>query len=181
MKRTLRNISLLILAVAAGWAASEIFSRAVWSRNVIGAILGRGKLVAVVRGQAIHEHDVSRGDAVAETMAMAAALRGTAGQTEAVAVEEVAREYELLRSQFGDDEHFAAALAASGITEEWLRTLLADHLTVRRALETSIAPQLARDGGRVPESLRGCARTFRLAAPIPRESHLCRGARWQPR
>ena len=112
MKRTARNILLLVFAAAAGWGASEVLYRATWSRDLIGTVLGRGKLLAVVRGKAIHERDLFRGDAIAETMVMANALRQSAGQTETIAAEEVAREFDLLRFQFGDDERFAAALAA---------------------------------------------------------------------
>lgn len=143
MNRAVRNILLLLLAAAAGWAASEVLSRTTWSRDAIGAVLGRGKFAAVVRGQAIHERDFSRGDAMAETMVMADTLRRSPGQETTIAAEEVAREFDLLRFQFGDDERFAAALAASGISEEWLRALLADHLAVRRALESRIMPKIA--------------------------------------
>ncbi len=142
MNRTARNMMLLLVAATAGWAGSEILYRSTWSRDVIGSVLGRGKFVAVVRGRAIHERDLSRGDATAETMMLADALRRSEGAGE-ISKEEVAREFDLLRWQFGDDERFAAALAASGTTEASLRTLLADYLVVRRNLETSIAPKLS--------------------------------------
>lgn len=142
MNRTLRHLILLLCAAAAGWGASEVLLRSAWSRDVIGLILGRGRFVTVVRGEAIHERDISReNDANAETMVVAAALRHSSGLGE-IESEDVARELDLLRSQFGDEARFTNALEASGMTEAWLRALLADHLEVRRYLETSIAPNL---------------------------------------
>ncbi|MEP6821169.1 MAG: peptidylprolyl isomerase [Chthoniobacterales bacterium] len=141
MNRAVRNILFLLVAAAVGWPASEVLYRATWSRDLIGSVLGRGKFVAVVRGRAIHERDFS-GDAAAETMVVADALRRSAGNGEVVG-EDVEREFNLLRWQFGDNEKFSAALAASGITEASLRAVLADYLAVRREVEIGITPKLS--------------------------------------
>ncbi len=143
MKGPARYLLWLLLAAAAGWAASELLARASWSRDVIGVILGRGKFVATVRGQAIHQRDFTgNGSAVADTLLMAETLRRTAGKVE-TSEAEVEQELDRLRWQFNDAEGFSAALAGSGVTEAWLRMFLADHLAVRRELEIRLAPQLS--------------------------------------
>ena len=55
----------------------------------------------------------------------------------------VEREIDLLRTQFGEEEAFAAELEAARLSEVALRAMVSDHLEVRHWIENQIAPELS--------------------------------------
>ncbi|MBA2742812.1 MAG: peptidylprolyl isomerase [Chthoniobacterales bacterium] len=139
MKRIVRIAFLIVCACAAGLLAAEVLYRTTWSRNAIGQLLGRGRLLAVVDGQAIYQNDLfTQPDGNAETMVMAEALRHGAAGRRATA-QDMDREIGLLQAQFGDEATFAAALESSELTDGSLNSLVADHIEVRRYLEGLVA------------------------------------------
>ncbi|MDQ6912024.1 MAG: peptidylprolyl isomerase [Verrucomicrobiota bacterium] len=66
-----------------------------------------------------------------------------AAREEIVSNEEIEREIDLLRDQFGDEKIFAQALKISGYTPESLRACVRDHLRAQRWIESQIASQPA--------------------------------------
>ncbi len=68
---------------------------------------------------------------------------GRAAREENVTNEEIEREIELLRNQFGDEKIFAQALKFSGFTPESLRAFVRNHLRARRWIEDQIVSELA--------------------------------------
>jgi hypothetical protein len=139
MKRIVRAAFLALCACVAGLLAAEALYRATWSRDAIGQLLGRGRLLAVVDGRAIYQNDLfTQPDGNAGTTVMAEALRHSAGGSRATA-KDLEREIGLLRAQFGDEETFAAALESSELTDHSLKSLVGDHLEVRRYLEELVA------------------------------------------
>lgn len=116
MKRTLVRLLLFLLAAVGGLLTAELLRHLPWSRELTARYLG-----AVSDGRV-------------ERNLRAASLR------EAVADAAIERELELLRHQFGDEERFAQALVASGITADELRAQIAEHLRALSWIEKEIAP-----------------------------------------
>ncbi len=142
MKRAVRNLFLLACACAAGWGASEWCYRTAWTRDAVGQLIGRGQLLALVRGVAIYEHDpFNRSNADAETLIVLENLRHAAG-AERVEDDEIERELNLLRHQFSDRTRFEAALGSSRTSESLLRLEIRQHLQARFWIEKQIAPKL---------------------------------------
>lgn len=142
MKRVGRNLLFLAGACAAGLAAAELCYRTAWTRDAIGQLLGRGELLALVRGFGIYEHDLlHETDASPESLILAENLRHVAS-TEPIANEAVERELDSLRHQFGDAARFAAALNSSRTSEPALRRDIMQHLQARQWIERQIAAEL---------------------------------------
>ncbi len=148
MKGAGRIFVFMLCAGLAGWGTGEFLCRATWTRQVAGRILGRGELLAVVRGRAIYGRDLAQGDdARAVTLVAAEALR-RAGRGTQITDANLERELQLLRDQFGDPEKFAQALESSHLTNESLRALLADHLARAILFRRSSRGAEERDGGK---------------------------------
>ena len=137
MKRASVALLLVAAAAAAGLTCSELLFRWVSAREFMARIVGRGELVAVVDGAGIYEKD---GDA--EQLIIDTNLRRES-RDQQITRDEVERELELFRHQFGDAKIFDAELEASGLSSDALRERIADHLRARRWIEHQIASGLA--------------------------------------
>jgi len=119
MKRALRLLFLFVVAVLAGAAASEAIYRSSAARALIA------QLCAIQ----------------SEAVSTAVRLRVTS-QREPVSEEQIERELDLLRAEFGADNSFQQALSASHLSLGQIRTEVTDHLRARSWIEKQIAPQL---------------------------------------
>jgi foldase protein PrsA len=112
---------------------------------VVGLLAGEGfcriessrKLIAITAHRAGLLQDVS----LTNELVRQENLR-SASRSEAVSSEDIERELNLLRDQFGDENVFGQALKFSGFTLESLRTFVTDHLRARRWIEEQIAPDV---------------------------------------
>lgn len=139
MSRVLRSLLLVAIAVAAGVFAAEKLSRSIAFCDWLGRTCGRGGLVAVVRGVDIYEHDLADGKTDAASAVVAENLRVSAA-AESVIDDEIDHEVELLRVQFAEEPGFVAALHEAGLTQDELRTRIANQLRDRRWIEKQISP-----------------------------------------
>jgi parvulin-like peptidyl-prolyl isomerase len=134
-----RTLLLFAIAAVAGLVFGELLARRASVRAAVARALGHGELVAITRGVGVYTRD-SEADA-AESLVIAENLRQ---QSRAVLLgeEEITREVEMLRYQFGDEKAFAEALKSAGSSEGELRDQLATHLRGLHWLEQQIVPQL---------------------------------------
>ncbi len=125
MKRALWFVLLFAAAVAAGLLAGEGLYRTTaarkWLASQIGFIKG-----SPISNELVRQENLQR-----------------AAREEIVTNEEIEREIDLLRNQFGDEKIFAQASKISGFTPESLRVFVRDHLRAHRWIEGQIASQLA--------------------------------------
>jgi parvulin-like peptidyl-prolyl isomerase len=119
MKRALRLLFLFAVAALAGAAASAAIYRSPAARALIAQLCG-----------------------IESDAASTAGRLQAAAQTEPVSEEQIERELDLLRAEFGDDNSFLQALSASHLSLGQIRTEVADHLRARSWIEKQIAPQL---------------------------------------
>jgi foldase protein PrsA len=100
-----------------------------------------------------------------------------ASRGEPVSEAAVARELELFRAAFGQEDLFANALQSAGLSADELRVQIADHLRARGWVERQIAPQLAPSESEMRDFYRDHRERFRqpqrfrvshifLAAPV---------------
>jgi hypothetical protein len=118
VKRTLTRIALFLFAAASGWGASELLRRSDQGTELIARF---------VRSEAALRLETN--------------LRA-ASSGEPVRAEEIEREMDLLRWQFGDEARFQQALERSDLSLGKWRDELAAHLRARAWIEKQIAPQL---------------------------------------
>ena len=140
MKRLAFALLLVAAACAAGVACSELLYRWPAARETIAGAFGRGELLAIVEGVAIYDSDLQEN--VDATDAIIAANLARESHGEKISAEDVDRELELLRYQFGDEKAFDSELEASGLSLEALRERVAEHLRGQQWIEKQIAPEL---------------------------------------
>jgi parvulin-like peptidyl-prolyl isomerase len=135
MMRALVLILLFAIAALAGLITSEFLWRSPAAREAIARVTGRGELQALVGGVAIYGDDY-------EARIVEENLRRLS-RDEAVANVEIDRELNLLRHQFGDENEFAKAVEAAGVSEASLRENVTEHLRGRHWIEKQIASAIA--------------------------------------
>ena len=119
MKRAFRSVFLLLAAALAGVATTEVIYRLPVARALIAQLSG-----------------------IESEAALTAIRLRAAAQMEPVREEEIERELSLLREQFGDEDAFQQALAASHLSLGQVRIEITDHLRARSWIEKQIAPHL---------------------------------------
>jgi foldase protein PrsA len=127
MKRTLTRIVLFLLAGAAGWGTSELLHRADFGRALLARFI---RSEVAIRAQT-NLRSASAGEAVPEA--------------------QIAREIDLLRSQFADGARFEQVLKASAVSVDKLRDEVAEDLRERAWIEKQIGPQIAVSEGEIRE------------------------------
>jgi parvulin-like peptidyl-prolyl isomerase len=135
-----RILLLFAIAAAAGLLVGELLARRASIRAAIAGALGRGELVAITRGVGVYSRGAEEADV--EPLVMAENLRQLS-RDQSVTEEQITREEELLRYQFGDEKVFTETLKSGGTSEAELRDHLATHLRGLQWLEGQIPPQLA--------------------------------------
>ncbi len=153
--RSRTELFLTFLAIVAGITAAELAWRSVFCRDLLGQIIGRGHLVALVNGRGIYETDVGR---LAQADAYLAGNKEIAGETradlidrliaaeslrvrathEAVPGAQVERQFDLLRAQFPDDRGWEIALQKSGLSPQDLRATVTRQMRELRWIEKQI-------------------------------------------
>jgi foldase protein PrsA len=118
MKRWLLPV---FVAVILGLAGGELLSRWWAFRDLAGRVTGRGRLVTIVNGKAIYETDLGGEEEVSESDAVAAQNLQHAAANESLDPARVDYELALLRTEFGDEKKFRAALRSAGLSEFALR------------------------------------------------------------
>ena len=131
MMRALVLFLLFGIAALAGLITSEFLWRSPAAREAIARLSGRGELQALVGGVGVFGEE-------SETQIVEENLRRFARE-ELVADSEIEREMNLLRYQFGDENAFAKAGDAAGVSMATLRELVAEHLRGRQWIEKQIA------------------------------------------
>jgi foldase protein PrsA len=134
-----RTLLLFAIAAAAGLVFGELLARRASVRSVIARAFGHGELVAITKGVGIYSDSTDQDEI--QSLAAAENLRQLS-RDQALSAEEVTRELQLLRYQFGDEKAFASALESTGSSEGQLREQLATHLRGLRWIEGQIAPEL---------------------------------------
>ena len=125
MRRTLLRLLLFLLAAVAGLLVAELLRRSPWSRELTARYLG-----------ALSDFRVERN------------LR-EASLREPVTDAAINRALDVVRHQFGDEERFAQALGASGISADELREQIAERLRALAWIEKEIAPHLRVDDAEI--------------------------------
>ena len=115
----MKRFLLVVLVAAAGWVASEFVYRAMPARRAVERF--------------IHRND--------EPALLALKLR-EAARGEVVPVEKIDRELALSRAQFGDDDAYARAVKAAGLSADSLRLELTENLREQAWIEQQIAPSI---------------------------------------
>src|ERR1700694_3524289 len=126
MTRTLKFATLTIAACVLGVATGELAVRSPICRDALGRMFGRGDLIAFVHGSGIYAADLANGGHV-EDLVVAENVRWLS-RGEPVAAAARDHEYQLLRSQFDDEEEFAAALRSNWFFARCLRARFDEHL-----------------------------------------------------
>lgn len=134
----MKRVVILVVAVAAALVCAELLVRIPAARDLVGRLLGRGELVAVVDGIAIHSEE---GAADLQSRIIAQNLRARSAG-EQIAPEQIERELDLLRFQFADEAAFTKALEGAALSSDALREQVTEHLRARQWIEKQIASQL---------------------------------------
>lgn len=134
----MKRFLLLLVAVAAGAGCAELLVRIPVARDLVGRLLGRGELVAIADGVPIYRDETG---ADPQSLVIAQNLR-TRSAGEEIPDEQIERELDLLRFQFGDEAVFEKALENSGLSADELREQVTEHLRARQWIEKQIAPEL---------------------------------------
>jgi parvulin-like peptidyl-prolyl isomerase len=121
MKRGLRWIALIGVALFVGAATGELLFRSPGFRDLAGRWGGRGHLVSVVNGKGIYEADLGGEEELSAAEAIAAENLRRISATEPIEPIRVDREVALLKAQFGDEKKFAAARRSAGLSDSSLR------------------------------------------------------------
>ncbi len=135
--------------------------RALWISLLISVAIAAGVFV----GEGLYRTDFARRLVLlggSEALVRQENLRHAA-RSENVAEEEINRELDLLRDQFGDEAVFAKAMKFSGFTPESLSQNITDHLRARRWIEEQIAPQLGPNRPEVEQFYKANVPRFTLA------------------
>jgi hypothetical protein len=161
MKRRALVWSSIGVACVAGFACAQLFLRSAIFRDELAEFFDRGRLLALVDESAIYQVDLSR--QLAESTYLAgieegeradaereAALTGLlvsiAAQSRAsherVSRDELRRQMNSLRFQFGDERTWDAALNRSGLFPGSLAAILQNNLKAREWLEKRIGSDL---------------------------------------
>ena len=134
---------LIVIALLAGVAGSELLCRSAGFRDFAGRLCGRGHLVALANGKGIYETDlVGQLEPSASDLIISENLRHAA-VNEVIDPAQVDREIALLKAQFAHEKEFDAALQANGFSLSSLREKVATQLRGVHWLEKQIAPATA--------------------------------------
>lgn len=154
MMRGRTVLGLFIVAVVAGVASGELAYRSLICRDAIGRLCGHGRLLALVNGCGIYEHDAqcereadryfagqnsnseSDGDVLPRLIANENLRRRD--RNEPLPETELRREFDLSQFQFTDKELWATRLRKSGASEKSLREELQVHLRARGGIERGL-------------------------------------------
>jgi parvulin-like peptidyl-prolyl isomerase len=145
-----RKFALVLFVGLAGFGTSEVVYRSAACRDLIGRTFGRGHLIALAQGNAVYEIDLGREKAADDSSAEAAshrlvidaALRALS-RKEQVAPSKVARETDLVRSQFGNERAFLGRMQANGFSRQSLSAAATENLKARQWLEQRLVSQIA--------------------------------------
>ncbi|MEP6685178.1 MAG: peptidylprolyl isomerase [Verrucomicrobiota bacterium] len=162
----MRKFALAFFLCLAGLAASELIYRSIACRDLIGQAFGRGHLKALVQGSGVYEIDETASDRAA----IDAALR-IFSRKEHVPPSQVARECDLMRSQFGNEREFAKRMRANGFSRQSLWTAATDNLKARQWIEKRLAGEIAITEAECHEFYRTHPDAFALPLRL-RASHL---------
>ena len=159
MRRRLLIALLIAGACVAGVACSQLVYRSPAVRNWSGILFGRGRLLALTRGDGIYEADLRRAlgewryargsDEEDQHMdngkkrlilcqLISNAITRTAGACEKISDAQVESELNLLRQQFRDEKTWRAALRANGLSARSLRRTMAADLRARQWIARQI-------------------------------------------
>ncbi|MDQ6809109.1 MAG: peptidyl-prolyl cis-trans isomerase [Verrucomicrobiota bacterium] len=130
-------------ACALGILLSFSLCRSIAFRDQVARIFHRGHVVAMTQGKAIYETDADReagetlrGIVIRENLRVAAAHERENST-------DVEREFDLLRSQFGNEKLFREAMRGSDLTDDALKERIADELRGRAWLENQVGGNAA--------------------------------------
>jgi hypothetical protein len=161
MKRRAVLWSSIAVACVAGFGCAQLLLRSAIFRDELAEFFDRGRLLALVDESAIYQVDRSR--QLAESTYLAgieegertdaereAALTGllvsiatqSRASHERVSRDELRRQMNLLRFQFGDEKTWYAALNRSGLSPALLAAILQNNLKARQWLEKRIGSDL---------------------------------------
>ena len=133
---------LVVLALLAGLAATELLCRSFAFRDLVGRLADRGRLVTVTNGRGIYETDLGAEEATASDLIAGENLRRAAAQ-EVIDPARVDQELVLIKVQFANEGVFEDALRENGFSILALREKIAAELRGRQWLEKQIAPATA--------------------------------------
>ena len=155
------SLSLVGIAIVCGIVAGTLASRSPIVRDKLGTLAGRGHLLALVHDRGLYDADVDR--SIEESNYLAATVHPDVGKAErhsvlknliaefvsranaesqAAAEKESEHEAQVLRSQFGDEKIWRAALNRSALSTRGLSRLVRENLRTRRWISKQIAAQI---------------------------------------
>jgi parvulin-like peptidyl-prolyl isomerase len=161
MKRRAVLWSSIVIACVAGFTCAQLLLRSATFRDELAEFFDRGRLLALVDESAIYQVDLSR--QLAESAYLAgteegartdaergAALTGllvsiaaqSRASRERVSRDELGRQMNLLRFQFGDEKTWNVVLNRSCLSPASLATILENNLKARAWLEKRIGSDL---------------------------------------
>ncbi len=137
MKRAL----LCGISVIAGILCANLFCASVQCRNALSELLGRGKLIALVRGAGIYERDLKSGSEKSRLIAQA--VIDFLARNEKVDRTAIDADYARLKFQLRDEKTWKNALRANHLCAAGLRKMVARNLRDERWLEQQIEKEIA--------------------------------------
>ena len=140
MRGMLKVVALIVAGCIAGIAIGELVVRSLICRDALGKIFGQGGLVAVVHGRGIYEANLANGARV-EDLVVSENIQWLS-RDEPIASEARDRAYQLLESQFADENAFAGALRSNSLSSRSLRAKIDEHLRAARWIDNQIAREL---------------------------------------
>lgn len=162
MKLRAADWTSIVIAAIAGFGCGWLLVRSVGFRDVLAEFFDRGRLLALVDGSGIYQVDLSRrlaestyragieeGErtdvereaALNGLIADAAAQRFATGET--ISRDEIRRQMSLLRTQFGNDKAWNAALSRSNLSRTSLSRIVNNSLKTRRWVSKRIAADVS--------------------------------------
>jgi hypothetical protein len=142
MNPRLRLFVLIVAALLAGLALSELLCRSKFFRDLAGRLSGRGHLIALTNGKGIYETDLGRGEESDASDLIAAENLKRAAANEMVDPAYVEREFSLTAAQFADEKVFHKALLSNGFSIRSLREKMETQLRGLAWLEKQVAPAI---------------------------------------
>ena len=129
----------IAIALGAGAMLGEFCSRSVLCRDLLGVRCGRGHLLAIVKGRGFYESDIDSADRAHLSQLIVGENLAYFARTQVIGKQDIAREFSLLRAQFGNEHAFANAMRASELSGPKLRLKIKRRLQAERWIEEQIS------------------------------------------
>ena len=162
MKRPAAFWISIAIAVVAGFGCGRLLLRAPIFRDELAEVFDRGRLLALVNGKGVYQADLNRQLAETTDLAVPAEGERTKAERETALIKlivgaaalshasgelvprnELTRQVNLLRFQFGDEKTWNAALHRSELSMTSLARIVRENLKIRTWISKEISNQMA--------------------------------------